>query len=375
MISIYQKIRMSLVVVAYLLVSIFLNGLVQKPGLINPRYGVVVMTRFEANNPFARRVLVPLLTNAAHSVLPESLKQKIETRLGGIADEGDIRKHHDSYKPGRFEAMRGYWSIVAVAFGFNILMLFCFFLALRRFIGALYAPPPLAEDWLPLSAILFLPLYWGYSVFVYDYAALFLFTLGLSLLAERKMLWFYILLPIALLNKEPAVLLPLVFAATFFGKNDARKYTRHLILQGAICAVVLGTLVFIFRNNPGRVAEWHLARNIAFATDISTYFQFAAIGPCPLFPRGLPFIWPLGPNVIFWLPVLGLIALGWKKAPRFLKKMLPTIIIPLALLIFFLGYIDEIRASLEALPVIIALALSPFMKMRAVGTESVDIGR
>jgi hypothetical protein len=83
-------------------------------------------------------------------------------------------------------------------------------------------------DLVGVSAVLALLPFMIYSKRVYDLSALFLFTLGLLLLAKGRWGWFLLVYLLGCLNKETTLFLTLVFAACFWGHRRERRFWQLL---------------------------------------------------------------------------------------------------------------------------------------------------
>ena len=88
----------------------------------------------------------------------------------------------------------------------------------------------------------------------YDLPALLFAALGLLLLYDGKLGWYYLLLPVATLNRETAALLVVVFWLTYFCRMREGPWVLHLVLQLAIVLAVKTALFEAFAENSGSVA-------------------------------------------------------------------------------------------------------------------------
>ena len=85
----------------------------------------------------------------------------------------------------------------------------------------------------------------------YDMPAL-LFALPLTLaLRERRYGVYYAILPFALVNRESAAFLVILFALTQAGGLTRRAFLGHLAVQTALVVLIKGTLLLIYRHSPG----------------------------------------------------------------------------------------------------------------------------
>src|SRR3982750_997720 len=103
-----------------------------------------------------------------------------------------------------------------------------------------------------------------YTNFIYDFPALFLFTLGLLLMVRQRWRAYFVVLGLAAINKETAILLPFVFGLYFVRRRELlnAKFWALLLAQAALCLVVKLGINFVFRDNPGQVVEHHFHRNL-----------------------------------------------------------------------------------------------------------------
>jgi predicted membrane-bound dolichyl-phosphate-mannose-protein mannosyltransferase len=86
---------------------------------------------------------------------------------------------------------------------------------------------------------------------VYDLPAVFFAFLATNLLLRRKLGWFYVLLPIALLNRETAVFLCLMFLLTQWGRMPLPVLVGHMAAQGVMVLAIKAAVLAAFRHNPG----------------------------------------------------------------------------------------------------------------------------
>jgi hypothetical protein len=341
---------------AYVLLSlyVFLTWLGLDMGL-RVRHGSLNETRRasfhgmvygDGYKPYVRRTLLPTTIRLVAAACPAGCRERLEKavlrrpvpRL--IAQLGWERQLLLEY-------------LLAMVLIYGCLLGFVF--ALRDFLGDLSETHPLVKDVAPLVALLLLPFLsgeyhrWGeYGHYIYDFSTLFLFTLGLRLLAAARWTAFLIVYFVACLNKETTILLTLVFVL-HYARSSALPRPRFWKLLSAqllfFGAVQLG-LVWAFRKNRGEAVEFHLLdHNLALFRPI----PFAALALC--------------------LALGVLLALHWRRKPRFLKDAL-WILAPLVGLTVFLGYLDELRDYYEAFPAVFLLAYQSVVSLLGVRIES-----
>lgn len=279
-----------------------------------------------AHRPYVERVLLPGTIRAITALTPAPVREAFNhaaARPAFIRDwcdaQGWERDHLFEY---------------AVAVALIYACIWGFLFALAGLARAVYQAPPAFTHGVCLAALPLLPAFMKYTNYIYDPATLFLFTLGLALLARRRWRAYFIVYTLACLNKETTILLALVFwlVRTREGMPEQRRARHMLAAQVAISIAIKGALAFIFRHNPGGVVEHHLAHNLELFT-----------------APGLP-LW-----LAFWGGVALLIGYRWSRKPLFLRRGL-LILVPLLALTFFLGQIDELRDYYEAFPIALLMA-------------------
>ncbi len=238
-----------------------------------------------------------------------------------------------------------------VAYGLEFLSLIGFALVLRAGVRYFYPEARAAREVVPLAALLGLPVFFRYVSYDYDFPQLFLFTLGLLLLAQRRWWLFYPVLVLGALSKETTVLLVLVHLLAHAGSMGRRALWVHGAVQFALVAGIRAWLqLVVFADNPGGAVEWHLPRNLALLGDPGRwpflFLHFHWVGRTGA-------IYPTNFNVLFLLAaplVLG----RWREKPLFLRRAL-WIAAPLLAGALCLGHFDELRDYYEVYPVVVLL--------------------
>jgi hypothetical protein len=339
----------------YLATALFIMSLIQSPGLINDRAGVNSMANFTAYKPFVYRTLVPILVRTIEAITPGFISDPINEKFSEKLSKID-QTQSENIPPEKIAELSriGYRAVVFELLNLSFLVGFLY--CLRYLTRMLKLLPESWCDLIPLGMVLAIPTYFNYGNFMYDFAALFFFTLGLILLLKQTWKWYLPIFGLALLNKETAVVLAVIYAIYFFGKIPVKQFWRLLAIQAIIFVIIKGSLALILANNPGNSIEWHLARNLAYLSDIANYFRFDPIGAVPLAPGGLNIPLPRGINLVMIALVGFLIFFGWRNQPRILK--LSLVIVPIFFVIGMLnGYIDELRSYIEILPVVYLLVV------------------
>ena len=288
------------------------------------RASFVEMVNGTASRPFVHRTLVPSLARLGAGLLPRHWKGRVDAWIDRFVSPRILRQ----------EWSGGHELEYCLALALIFLSLLGFMAVMGREVQGFYRPSPWARDLLPAAAVSLLPVFFlSGTHFVYDFPALFFFTLLLSLLRRRRWLWFYPLYGLALLNKETALLVCLLFALHFFSRMPRRRYIVHLTAMIALFALVKLGLTLAFADNPGPLLENHFRENL-----------FTLITP-----------FPLGRALEVAL-VLLLLFRGFRKKPEFLRHAL-ILVVPFALLQLFFGVVGEPRVYYEVYPVLFLLAV------------------
>ena len=186
---------------------------------------------------------------------------------------------------------------------------------------------------------------------LYDLTGLSLFTLGLATLARTNLTAYLILFPLAVINKETALLLVLVFALHFFRTMERKRYAVLLIMQVLIFGLVRLALNFIFTNNPGTAFEIHWRE-----------FWLAI-----RYTSGLTFILMLA-----FLMVFLLISNRFQEKPIFLQHAAIAVLPAQFILYWTVGFPFELRFFLESYPIVLLFMVQPLSRMLRLKAITVD---
>lgn len=278
-----------------------------------------------AHRPFAYRALAPAVMRGVRALVPESVRAAADRWYAEHRAGSRLLR-----KLGRkvdFERAR--FSDFAVAAAVLYAAILGFAWALRRLARALYRTEPGFLDALTLFAVAGLPAFFRYYSHLYDLPHLFLFTLCLALVAERRLGLYLAAFALTSASKETALLLVLVFALARREELPPRRLAVLVAAQIAIFAAVRAALLWTFRDNPGGLVERHLEHNL--------------------------FLPPWG---FAEATALGLVAVAvardWSAKPALLRHAL-WILVPLLGLGAIWGYLDEYRIYYEVYPVVLLL--------------------
>jgi hypothetical protein len=297
------------------------------------RFGATIYGRCE--RPFVQRVLVPWAVRAVTVVMPEGARGKAAGIVRGLVGTDPRLAYARDYP---------------VEFGLTVILLFgCligFAFALRRLARMTLGPPDWQTYVIPVIALVLLPGMYTYMNYVYDLPNLFLFTLGLVLIAGHSRA-FFPLFVIATVNKETAILITLVWLLENRERLPSRSLARGVGIQVLVWLVVRGAIGFIYRHNPGDAIEWHLPRNLAtFSKIVHSPFDGTLLSQVRLH-------WPAA----FGLLVLAALLLSLRRAPRFLRYAL-CVGIPILVMSVFFSFMEELRIYYELYPTALLILAS-----------------
>lgn len=165
---------------------------------------------------------------------------------------------------------------------------------------------------------------------IYDFSAIFLFSLGLLLMAREQWNGFFVIFLIGCINKETMVFLTLVFAIHFFRKMPSKKYWPILMGQTLVFGVIKLWITWTFRNNPGGVVEFHLFDQINGFLCLPVFLLY---------------------YVSFALCAAIFIICDWRKKPEFLRFAMASLLPAVLVANLFFGVPYEIRAFMDLYPV------------------------
>jgi hypothetical protein len=231
----------------------------------------------------------------------------------------------------------------SIAFSILFACFLGFAFVLRALIRQFYDAPPFVADFAPALALALVPpLFYRYANYLYDPAALLLFTLGMFLIYTRRYALYYPVFLLAAWNKETAILL-----AGIFLLREVRPSARwvpglHVLAQLLLFAVVRIGVTAAYRENPGSLLEFHLLdHNLALLWNpLALAALLAAV-----------------------VPVGILVSRGWGEKPRFLRAALVMVGLPLVGMAVLFGYADELRGYYELYPLVVLLAVPTVMDL------------
>ncbi|MCP4580058.1 MAG: hypothetical protein GY839_00460 [candidate division Zixibacteria bacterium] len=347
--------------ILYAIAAVVIISMVKSPGLAGERAGIIAMSQFEGHKPFQYRVLIPATVRIIEFLTPAFIENKVNQlaadRVEKITESGLQGLSEDK---ARRLGLYGYRCVAYIIL--NWFALFLFLLTLRYLALSVKAFSRLTCDLLPLGMIAVMPIFFDYGNFVYDFSHLFLFTLGLLMMYRERWPAFIIIFVVALLNKETAVMLTVIFVFYFHSKIPRQMFLKLLVMQISIFFIIKLSLYFLFQSNPGGIVEWHLIHNIQQMSRLTYYFQFESIGKGLFSPFYIPIPVPHGLNLPMFVLVIALAVYRWREKPAFLRISTSYFAISL-ILGFMFGIFCEWRSYYDALPIIYLLSALGVIKL------------
>lgn len=323
-------VRVLFIVVSYFCLSFFvLVEVAFRDGFYSYKKALFSeMIEGTAWRPFVYRVLVPKTAYIVGLLTPENIEATV---VRGV--ERFFKAHHVVLLGNKAEYRYEYLFVVSwatLALGFSALTWQRTLLRFMRYSEHICFLVPV------LGVLGIAPILLLHGPYVYDTTTLLLFSLATYASLAANRMFYYPVFILSALNKETALLLPLLFFFAF----DRKMSRRRLILETTLQVLLWGAwryyLLKLYAGNQGVNLEFHLLdNNLPFFS----YFS----------PRHLRF-W----GIISVAAVL--IGSQWRKKPLLLRQIFVASCVFLLPLYGVFGIIDEFRALLEMYPVMFFLA-------------------
>ena len=233
----------------------------------------------------------------------------------------------------------------------ELLSAFILFVAFRHYISLVIGDADLS---LVLSIMMFSSMLFNYVlprssplayVFLYpwDIPSVMFFTLGLVLLYRRHWGWYYVLFPLATINRETTLFLTVVYLITALGRTNIRTIGVHVITQAAIWVGIKHWLYLLYGANPMIERQ----RSVLW-TGFIDYQHWLLTNVASLFvPETFTFL--LSVAGFTMIPVL----LFWRMIGDTFSRRSLLLIVPWTLVCLLVGVIYELRIYGELIPVIL----------------------
>lgn len=289
-----------------------------------------------AQRPYVSRVLIPGLLGL---VAPDRSIQGA-TFAAELSQLAPVRSTLDW-----LSLPTDYGAVLLVFVVLQYLLVVGFAFAFRRLAVKLEIPH--AERLSLISLLLLLlPAFLSHG-YVYDYSTLFLWTLLLLMLAEQRFLLYLAVVALAALNKETALLIPLIWLTYGWTLHRPRFYWGMLVAQTAIVVACWALIAWVFRSNGGGLFEFNLP--VHLATYQAAPLTIGLVSAC----------------------MIAVLFLSYPVAPALLRSTL-LLLIPLTGLYLFFGWPYEFRVFYEIYP---ALVMASALALRRIVTYSKHAGR
>jgi hypothetical protein len=191
-----------------------------------------------------------------------------------------------------------------------------------------------------LAPILLLPFFFAMADYYtfYDLAIILFYTMGLTLLWEKRTLPYLFLVPIATLNHENFLLLILASGLLHNPFRPGSVFDWRFVVLQLVLYILTRVLLFTLLPVPNLSHMGNIWLNFHFLSETAAY-------PMLLWKTLLLFAW------------FGVSALGLVGAPSFLRKA--TVLLPLLIgVTFVFGQLNEARQFAAFVPVAVALIMS-----------------
>ncbi len=298
--------------------------------------------------PFCYRTLVPITVRSITSAIPASVRQNIENRANDRLNQVNISQRVRLWFEG-LQWDRNYIVEHLVSVPVVFFCVLAYMILILKICDHWIDMEQPARCIAPILAGLLLPLHFNYYSYLYDPGTWVVFPLAV-LFISRKQWWpLLVLFPIAVLQKETAILLVLLWLIR------VRSIQQPLKLSGAQVAVLLGLYIaikavisHIFIHNKGSFVEFHLLdHNLQLV--VHQPLVFVAV------VAGIALLTALIRSLRLEAPSFLLLGFGLCFAAQF------------GLAIFF-GFVEELRGYYELLPLIMPFVV--VVTVRSMGLKA-----
>jgi len=308
------------------------NQITETSVLSESRVSIATYLDGTVSRPFAYRVLTPILIRVMRdgvhidSVIP-SLPAFAQSKITAICEKATAEPPVSCGTVMSFEVV-------------SALYFFCFLVAVWALAMRMFASNAVAAfgcvvlSYLTVNSLILLRL-----SHIYDFGVLMFVALLLLCLEYRRHMLFCVVLALACLNKESAIIYLLAFATVNLRRLPLQANAAYCAVQVAIFLVIYGSVRFLFRNNPGQGLELYLMPQISFFTEKYT-FAF----------------------VLWTLPLVALVFYDFTHKNLTLQGA-SIVLLPWLALYVIGGVPREIRVIFEVLPILLLLATGSVTKL------------
>jgi len=305
----------------------------------SPSFGLTPMLDGTAKRPFVYRQLVPITVNFLVSLIPQEQHQAyVHYHL----DRFHLKQiYFERAKYPNTNKGKELWTpTYSLKFHLVYLIMFASLLAcmycMRWLLSEVFKETDSFYALAPLVFMALLPLSFVTGNFFYDFPELFFLTILLLTAMKGWYSTWILLLPLAVLNKESNLLVPLLYFSVIIGSLGVWRNRIFLGLSIVISSIVYFYIKMLYQDNPGSTVVFRLSKNIDFWLNPKNYLLWSDFyAPLIPFPRGL--------NVAWIALIISTMFLAWKSKPTVIKWLFGTaLLINVPLLVLFC-HADEMR--------------------------------
>ncbi len=289
----------------------------------------------EGRRPYVTRVLVPWLTRGIAVLSPTSLHLVVETLIESNGIIGWLLREYWTPANYALEAM--------ISLGLQLISLLGFAFTIRSLLNEVFIFPRHFVEIYSLVALvgLFPMLFFGY---IYDFTSLFLSTLGIYLIVLQKKYGFLLVLMLAAINKETAIILivPAILLWWDWPLPSLRKIILGSLANLFAYLLIRSPITWLFWHNPGSIVEYRLPDHLKIFENypVVTILSIALIGS------------------LIWLSFR-----NWRNKPAIIiLGLLPSF--GLLVLWLFYGYPFEVRIFYEVYAVLFIAMNFPILSFK-----------
>jgi hypothetical protein len=327
----------------------------------SPTFGFAAMLNGTAERPYVYRQLLPMVANQIASLVPEKDQDAF---VKYYLDKYHLKQQYFGRAKYANPGAESWTPDYAIKFHAIYLIDFLSLLGLAYLLRMLVGTTATGEGntllavAAPLMFMLLLPLSFLHGNFFYDFPELFLLGwLLLTALRGSYYMWI-LLLPLAVMNKESNILVPLLYLPVIYAgflTGDRRAKARFLLSLAIAGMLALALYLYIksyFAGNPGQTTIWQLHKNLDFWSSPKNYFLwYDFYAPLIPFPRGL--------NLLFMGILLLLISIAWRHLAMATQWLFLISLAISAPLWVFYCFTDEMRnLSFMFIPVFLICTVS-----------------
>jgi hypothetical protein len=299
------------------------------------QYSLPMILDGQTVRPYAYRVLMPAVVNTIVDKMPAAVARPLDTRASRV-----MRAVLSE------QQLVGWTGRTRVAYAVTILLQFlCVFAllwALRELAQRYLGHDGLLRDVGPiLFALLIAITFRTENGFIYDFPELLLAVV--YLLVVRRPIAGAVVLCVAVLNKESAILLPWIAAGAVWSEGRLRAGLPKLAVQFVPAMILMMWIRIALVHRGGVGAEFNLWDNLPFWLTTEAWLYMTS-------PH-LPLIaLPFGSNILV-MALVGAAVFGyWRRKPAAVRGGVVASLVLLTPLFLIWSYMNELRAMGLAFP-------------------------